>query len=226
MTSSDGSADPGAGDGLATRRRYDRQARTFDIVQWLPDKLAFGRLRKKLWRDVQGDRVLEIGVGTGRNIPLHPPGTRVVAIDISRPMLRRAAHVADHHRREVDLVQADATRLPFRPGVFDAAAATFVFCSVPDPVAGLAEARRVLRPGARLHLLEHIRSPWRAFGRVMDWINPVAVRLSGANINRQTPENVRRGGFDVDVVDRAMAGILVLMRGAPAPESDAATKDG
>jgi len=215
MTSADQTPGDPANDGRATRRRYDRQARTFDIVQWLPDRLAFGRLRRQLWHQVTGERVLEIGVGTGKNIPLHPPGARVVAVDISRPMLKRAARMADRHQREVDLVQADATRLPFRPGVFDAAAATFVFCSVPDPVAGLAETRRVLAPGGQLHLLEHVRSPWGPMGRVMDWLNPVAVRLSGANINRNTPENVARGGFDVEVTDRAMGGILLRMRGTP-----------
>jgi len=109
----------------------------------------------------------------------------------------------------------DAQALAFPDAAFEAAVATFVFCSVPDPVAGLAETRRVLAPGGQLHLLEHVRSPWRVLGRLMDWLNPVAVRVSGANINRNTPENVARGGFDVEVTDRAMGGILLRMRGTP-----------
>jgi len=199
-------------EGRATRRRYDRQARSFDVVQWLPERLAFGRLRKQLWEPVDCERCLEIGVGTGRNIAFHPAGARVVAVDISRPMLRRAARVAKRLSRDVDFVQADATRLPFRPGVFDAAAATFVFCSVPDPVAGFNEARRVLSPDGQLHLLEHVRAPRRTLGRLMDLLNPLVVRILGANINRNTLDNVSRGGFAVDVVQRQMADILLLMR--------------
>src|SRR3972149_6499064 len=84
-------------------------------------------------------RSLEGGVGTGKNIPYHPEGSRSVAVDLSPRMLRRAARKADRLGRDVDLVLADAQRLPFRAGAFDAAAATFVFCSVPDPVLGLRE---------------------------------------------------------------------------------------
>jgi ubiquinone/menaquinone biosynthesis C-methylase UbiE len=93
---------------------------------------------------------LEVGVGTGKNLPYHPEGSRSVAVDLSPGMLRRAARKADRLGRDVDLVLADAQRLPFRDGVFDAAAATFVFCSVPDPVMGLGEVRRVVaaRTGA------------------------------------------------------------------------------
>jgi phosphatidylethanolamine/phosphatidyl-N-methylethanolamine N-methyltransferase len=220
VTSSDQPAERTSNDGRATRRRYDRRARSYDAAEWLPERLAFGRLRRRLWGAVEGARCLEIGVGTGKNLPFHPEGARVVALDISRPMLTRAARAARRRSHEVDFVQADATRMPFRPGVFDAAAASFVFCSVPDPVAGFGEVKRVLAPGGRLHLAEHVRSPWRPLGWLMDRVNPLVVRVSGANINRDTRANLSRAGFELDVDERRMGGILLLMRGRPAAGGD------
>ena len=196
-----------------TQRRYDRQARLFDFWEAPIEALGFKRLRKRLWSEVPGARILEVGVGTGKNLPYHPEGSRSVAVDLSPGMLRRAARKADRLGRDVDLVLADAQRLPFRDGAFDAAAATFVFCSVPDPVLGLREVHRVLRQDGDLHLLEHVRSRNPIIGRLMDWTNPLWVRVSGANINRDTVANVQRAGFELDAVESRMFGILKLIRG-------------
>src|SRR3972149_1510341 len=160
-----------------TQRRYDRQARLFDFWEAPIEALGFKRLRKRLWSEVPGARILEVGVGTGKNLPYHPEGSRSVAVDLSPGMLRRAARKADRLGRDVDLVLADAQRLPFRDGAFDAAAATFVFCSVPDPVLGLREGRRGLRQEGSVHLMEHVRSRKPIIGRLMDWTNPLWVRL-------------------------------------------------
>ncbi len=94
-----------------------------------------------------------------------------------------------------------------------AAAATFVFCSVPDPVAGLTETRHVVRDGGSVHLLEHVRAANRLVGRLMDFANPLAVRLSGANINRNTVGNVARAEIEVTAVESRGFGILKLIRG-------------
>ena len=128
--------------------------------------LAFNRLRRRLWSEVHGARVLEVGVGTGKNLPYHPDGARSVAIDISPRMLRRAASRAQHLGRDVDLVLADAQHLPFRDDTFDSAADTFVFCSVPDPIAGLEEVRRVVRDEGQIHLVEHVRAPQSRDGAI------------------------------------------------------------
>ena len=196
-----------------TQKRYDRQAGLFDFVEAPIEALAFKRLRKRLWSDVHGERILEVGVGTGKNLPYHPQGSRSVAVDLSPRMLGHAARKADRLGRDVDLVLADAQRLPFRDGAFDAAAATFVFCSVPDPVQGLREVRRVVRQGGDLHLLEHVRSRNPIVGRLMDWTNPLWVRVCGANINRDTVGNVERAGFELDGVESRMFGIVKLIRG-------------
>jgi ubiquinone/menaquinone biosynthesis C-methylase UbiE len=176
--------------------------------------LAFGRLRRRLWSDVEGALVLEIGVGTGKNLPYHPDEARSVAVDVSPRMLQKAARRAQRLGRDVELVLADAQHLPFREGAFDAAADTFVFCSVPDPVAGLQEVRRVVRDGGRVHLLEHVRAANPVLGRLMDLANPIAVRMSGANINRDTVSNVAKAGMTLDNVESRGLGIIKLVRGS------------
>ena len=179
------------------RKRYDRVAPFYDLEQALGERLFFGRLRHELWARVpEGARVLEVGVGTGINLSYYPRAARVTAIDISERMLKRAKARADRLGVTVELSLMDAQRLTFDDASFDSVVATFVFCSVPDPVAGLREAGRVLRPGGQLLLLEHVRSENPVAGKVMDWLNPLVVRLSGANINRRTVENVRLAGFE------------------------------
>ena len=195
-----------------TQSRYDRQAGLFDLMEAPNEVLLFGRVRRRLWRDVEPGRLLEIGVGTGKNMPCYPTDARVVAIDLSPQMIRKAAAKARRLGREVDLVIADAQRLPFRDGVFDGAAATFVFCSVPNPVAGLEEVNRVVRPGGRVDLLEHVRSGFGIVGWAMDRLNPVVVRMMGANVNRDTVGNVSRAGIGIDEVESRGFGIIKLIR--------------
>jgi len=199
---------------LTTQRRYDRQAALYDLMEVPAELLAFRRLRRRLWGDVDGAVVLEIGVGTGKNIPYHRGDARTVAVDISPRMLRRAARRARRLERDADLILADAQHLPFRDNTFDAASATFVFCSVPDPVAGLQEMRRVVRDGGRLHLLEHVRAPNPVVGWLMDLANHIAVRLSGANINRDTVSSVATASITLDEVESRGFGILKLIRGS------------
>ena len=198
-----------------TQSRYDRHAALYDFTEAPMELLALGRLRRRLWADVRGDALLEVGVGTGKNLSHYPKGARMVAVDLSPKMLRRAASRARRLGLDVDLVLADAQRLPFREDVFDAAAATCVFCSVPDPVAGLGEVRRVVRHGGRVHLLEHVRARNALVGRLMDFMNPVAVRLTGANINRDTVSNVAKAGIGLDSVESRGFGLVKLIRGSP-----------
>ncbi|AEB11773.1 class I SAM-dependent methyltransferase [Marinithermus hydrothermalis] len=175
-------------------RIYNRNALVYDLMEAPMERLAFGRWRPLLFQELKG-KVLEVGVGTGKNLPYYPSSVEVVAVDPSPAMLERARRRAQRLGVVVDLRQVDAQRLPFEDGSFDAVVASFVFCSVADPVAGLREALRVLRPGGELRLLEHLRPPQPALARVFDWFNPLAVRLTGANINRRTDENVRAAGF-------------------------------
>ena len=194
----------------ATQRRYDRQALGYDLKD-APMELFARALRRQLWGRIDGGRVLEVGVGTGRNLPYHPPQGGVTAIDISPKLLAKAARKARKRGQPVELGLMDAQRLAFGDGSFDSAAATFVFCSVPDPLIGLAEVRRVLKPGGRFLVLEHVRSQNGVLGWLMDRLNPMFVRLSGANINRDTVGNVAKAGFEVVAVGSHMGGLVKLI---------------
>lgn len=195
------------------RRRYNRVARTYDLEQSLVERLGANRWRRELWaRAPSTGTILEIGVGTGASMRYYPGDAKVHAIDVSEEMLRRAESRARKLGIDnADLVQMDAQQLQFDDGTFDAVLATFVFCSVPDPVAGLREAGRVLKPGASLFLLEHVRSPNPVLGRMMDLVNPIAVRMSGANMNRKTVENIQRAGFEIASLESHAFGIVKVI---------------
>ena len=199
------------------QRRYDRQAAFFDLTEVPMELLVFRGLRQSLWAHIEGRWVLEIGVGTGKNIPYYPAEGRVVSLDLSPKMQQKAVARAARLGCRPDFVLADAQHLPFRNAAFDATASTFVFCSVPDPVAGLREAKRVLRDGGRLNLVEHVRARNSLLGWLMDRLNPIAVRLTGANINRDTVANVEKAGIELDSVESKALGIIRLIRGASSP---------
>lgn len=210
-----------------TQQRYDRQVSLYDLKELPMELFGFKKWRKHLWESIKPGRVLEIGIGTGKNLPFHPDGARVVAIDISPRMLERASLKVQREGRDVDLVLADAQNLPFRDGTFDAAAATFVFCSVPDAVRGLTEANRVVKPSSgRVELLEHVRSGWAVAGWVMDRLNPMVVRMMGANINRDTVGNVSQAGIQIDQVESRALGIVKLIHGQAAQSRSAPRKRG
>lgn len=192
------------------RARYNRSARFYDREQSMMERVA-GRWRKELWSKLPDGSVLEVGVGTGANMRFYPPGRAIVAVDIAEKMLARAEQRAKKLGVDVELRQMDIQALEFESASFDSAIGTFVFCSVPDPVAGLKEIRRVLRPGGTLLLLEHVRLDVPVVGRLMDLINPLAVRLSGANINRRTVENVRAAGFEIGEVATKARGLVKLI---------------
>jgi ubiquinone/menaquinone biosynthesis C-methylase UbiE len=186
-----------------TRRAYDRHARFYDALEWPVEQLVYRRWRKTLWQDVEGPEVIEVGVGTGKNVPYYPEGVQLTALDLSEGMLARARRaLARHPEKAAALYRMDAECLDFADDTFDEAVATFVFCSVPDPVAGLREALRVTKPGGRLRLLEHQRADAEGLGRLMDRLNGPLHRATGVHIARRTADNVRAAGWVVDRDER------------------------
>lgn len=187
------------------RRRYNRNAIFYDVMD--------RAIREEWRRSVVGQafgRALEVGVGTGKNLPYYDPTrvTELTAIDFSPAMLARARRRAHLCPVPVTLLEMDAQRMGFPDHTFDSAVATCVFCSVPDPLLGLQEIRRVLRPGGLAFFLEHVRIDAPVIGTLMDLLNPISVGLTGVNINRRTVENVRRAGFEI-VKEENVSGRLV-----------------
>lgn len=185
-----------------TRSRYDAAAPIYDLLEWPVERWLYRSWREQLWAKVEGPEVLEIGVGTGRNIPYYPDEVRVTAIDLSPKMLHRARRVAARHpEKDATLREMNAQDLDLPDGAFDEVVSTFVFCSVPDPVKGLREALRVTRPGGRLHLLEHVKAAPAWLGRAMEILDPPMHWLTGVHIARETAENVKRAGWIVERVE-------------------------
>ena len=191
-----------------TRKRYDRLAPFYDLLEKPLEGLQFAQWRGRLGERINGKCVLEVGVGTGKNIHYYPQDAKVTAIDISPRMLIRARRKAEASTLKVDLAEMDVQNLAFPDQSFDAVLASFVFCSVPDPVRGLRELRRVSRPGGRLFLLEHMRPTNPVIGLLFDLLNPLVVRMMGANINRRTVENIRRAGWEVLVEEDLFSDVV------------------
>lgn len=183
-------------------RIYDRVAPVYDLYSGPMEWMGGARRRKRLL-DRAGGEVLEVGVGTGLNLEHYPAGVHVTGIDVSPRMLARARERADASPATVELEVADVEALPFDDDRFDVATATCVFCSVADPVQGLRELGRVVRPDGRVLLLEHVRPRNRVLGALADLISPLTRRLFGPEVNRRTERNVEAAGLEIVTVRRA-----------------------
>ena len=170
---------------------FDHLAPIYDHFMLPFERGVLKRWREMLWRDVEGRRILEVGVGTGANLPFYPKGVEVFGLDRSRKMLLKAKG------KGLDrLVLGEIEALPFANGVFDGVVSTLVFCSVRDPLRGLGEIRRVLREGGRLYMLEHVR-PEDFKGPIFDLLNPITVLVMEEYINRRTHILVADAGFSI-----------------------------
>lgn len=186
-----------------------RTARLLDATMRTADRLGLRHARARVAGGARGD-TLEIGIGTGSNLGVYPAGTVVQGIDVSAPVLAVAAERAERDGREVVLFEGDAAALPFADSSFDTVVATFVLCSVGDVAGSLREARRVLRPGGTIRLLEHARSRHRAVGLLQERAAPAWARLSGGcRLDHDIGGAVRDAGLIVVQERSRVSGLLV-----------------
>ncbi|OGL03019.1 MAG: hypothetical protein A3E31_03100 [Candidatus Rokubacteria bacterium RIFCSPHIGHO2_12_FULL_73_22] len=182
-------------------RAYELYAPVYDFIfDWI---FAPGRAAAiKQLGLARNDSVLEVGIGTGLNLPLYPPTCRLTGIDLSQEMLDKAVErVQTLTRTNVTLKVMDATALDFADNEFDKALATYTISAVPDPVAVLREMRRVVKPGGVLVILNHFRSEGRIAGRLEDLVAPLCTRL-GWKSNLALKPLLARVGLEPEVVAR------------------------
>jgi ubiquinone/menaquinone biosynthesis C-methylase UbiE len=194
------------------RAIQDKQAPGYDRSMGFFERLLFAGTREWACSRIQGE-VLEIAVGTGRNMPFYPKHVQITGIELSSEMLALARRRAAELGVDVDLRSGDAQQLDFPDARFDAVLITFALCTIPDDRAAAAEVFRVLRPGGRLVAVEHVRSPAppvRAIQRVLD---PLSVRFGADHLTREPLDYLAQVGFDIDEVVRSKWGIVERLSG-------------
>jgi ubiquinone/menaquinone biosynthesis C-methylase UbiE len=184
----------------STEHKYDRFARIYDLMEKPIEKVTFSHLREK-FRSLLEGKVLEVGVGTGKNIPYYPEDVEVTGIDFSKGMLVKAQKRIDRLSvRNVSLIEMDVEDMQFSSESFDTVLSTFVFCTVPNPIRGLEEVYRVLKPGGKAVFIEHMRSEKPFLNIPLYMMNVFTTALLGTSTIRETQKNIEKAGFKIDDV--------------------------
>ena len=186
---------------------YDKLAAGYDRAFKPLDAIGLTRLRRETLALLPVDgTILEVGAGTGANFEYYPHCQLAIASEFSIKMIEIAAGKTS----SICLVQANAEVLPFPANHFDAAFATLVFCSIPDPALAFAELRRVVKPGGRVVILEHVR-PDGILGPVFDLINVATVAIAEDHFNRRTARIAADAGLRIVEVRKKLLGIVNLI---------------
>ncbi|HET7311525.1 MAG TPA: class I SAM-dependent methyltransferase [Mycobacteriales bacterium] len=172
------------------------------LINVVMDNKQTRRIRARVCEGLAGD-VVEIGFGTGHNIPFLPREvTRLHAVEPSRRSVDLAKQRIAAAPMPVEAVGLDGQRLPLPDDSADSALCTWSLCTIPDAVAAVAEMRRVVRPGGSLHFVEHGRSPEEKVRRWQDRLNGLQQRVAGGcNLNRDIPAIIESGGFAISRLD-------------------------
>ena len=194
--------------------KYDRFAPWYDWVEGVPDLLGVRRLRRRLLRQASG-KVLEVAVGTGKNVQYYPRGCRIIGIDVSREMLNVARERAAKLSMEVSPLLADAEALPFSNQIFDTVVSSLSTCTFPNPVAALGKMARVCKPAGRILLVEHGRSNREWLARWQDRHADQFAKPLGCHWNREPLELARKAGLKVVERQRCFFGIFHRIKAEP-----------
>ena len=174
--------------------KWNFASRTYDWLTW-GEEYRFGPAKTALFAKMTG-RCLMVAAGTGNDFRYFPSGLTITAVDISPGMLERARPRATAYKGVLDLRLMDVQALEFPDATFDTVATACTFCSVPDPVRGLRELYRCLKPGGQLLMFEHVRSRVGPIAILQDLMTPISRRF-GPDMNRDTVSNVLRAGFEL-----------------------------
>jgi len=189
------------------REIFDASAVRYDKGMAFTEKLFFSDGRAWACSQARG-QVLEIAIGTGRNLPFYPADVEITGIEISTAMLEIARQRAQSLGRQVELVVGDAQALPFPDQRFDTVVCTIALCSIPDERQAIAEVWRVLRPGGHFVALEHVRSPNPIIRGLERLLEPLAVRAQADHLLREPVETVQTAGFSIEYLKRQKLGIV------------------
>ena len=195
--------------------KYDRFARWYDLVEGIPDVLGVRKLRRRLLRQASAN-VLEVAVGTGKNLRYYPAGCRIIALDVSREMLNVARQRAAKLSMDVSFSLADAAALPFSDKSFDTVVSSVTTCTFPEPVSALREMARVCKTEGRVLLLEHGRSDREWLGRWQDRREDSFAKQLGCHWNREPLELVRKAGLKINNSRRVFFGVFHTIDAEPA----------
>ncbi|WP_203935349.1 class I SAM-dependent methyltransferase, partial [Virgisporangium ochraceum] len=171
------------------------------------EKVQFGGGREWLGTRADG-RVLEVAIGTGRSLPHYPPDVQATGVDLSPAMLDIARQHAADLNRPVDLHEGDAEHLPFDDASFDTVVCALSLCSIPRPAAAIGQMHRVLKPGGRLLLLDHVDSTWPPVKAAQWLLERVTIRAAGEHFTRRQLPLVEAAGFEAVEVERLKAGTV------------------
>jgi len=183
---------------LSTYDRYQRIAPLYDLLDLPFEYGRYRKIRPQLFQGLSG-RILDAGVGTGRNISFYPPEAHVVGIDLSPAMLARASRRASRLGRVVELLQMDITRLEMPDQSYDAVVASFLFCVLPEQLQlpALREIERVLKPGGTLRLIEYVRPQGMLRSVLASFWAPWMAWAYGAGFDRRTEQHVSKSGLEL-----------------------------
>jgi ubiquinone/menaquinone biosynthesis C-methylase UbiE len=189
------------------RTLQDREAPRYDRSISIFERILFGDGRRWACEQARG-QVLELAVGTARNLPYYPADVTLTGVELSPEMLAIGRRRAEQLGRPVDLRVGDAQTLEFADESFDTVVCTLGLCTIPDPRRAVAEARRVLRPGGRLLLLEHVRSPIRAVRVIERVLEPLSVLFAADHLTREPLDYLGAERFEIERLERSKWGIV------------------
>ncbi|MGH2629204.1 MAG: class I SAM-dependent methyltransferase [Actinomycetota bacterium] len=189
------------------RRQYAEEASSYDRESDLTERWLLGTEHRGWACSRARGNTLEVAIGTGLNLPHYPPDVRLAGLDLTPEMMAFARRRAEDLARRVTLSQGDAQALPFADSTFDTVVSTYAMCTVPDERLTILEMKRVLRPGGRLILVDHVRSSVKPFYWLQRLLE-LAPRRNGDELTRRPLTHVLAAGFTIEEVDRLRAGIV------------------